>query len=1112
MKKIFLPSLLFSICFAFTTVLSADFWLKTSYPDNLIPVNNCITANGIAYFVGTDGAGIYYTDINSKSWNRILPNIDNMPIYMFCATKNNFFSASDIYIFRGDNNSKTAYIIDYFANNKEVINCMTSSANTLFVGTNTGLYKSDDSGDNWTKLNDKKQGDMNVVSVSISPSGDIYCAVDNMQVIEVLKTTDGSFWISLNDNLDKVDNKAPIYAGQNGVYLGAGNYLCYFDYNGKSWIKLSPDLGGFIKKILTDNYSNIFLLTTNGIIYFDPNLKQWIIGKSLLILYETLKDLTINSSNYLLALTEHNVYISSMTIEDFLKPPDTYLTGDLRLIDHNNNPLGNKAFGLYKNDIRIGDFTTGNDGKVNIASFNFMENDIVKVECTPARNTSNKPGKELFLNISFDVNLDNAKMTNEGLISFDTLKKVNVQDIKVNHTTIMPNLIFGIEWDAKREFLDTVASFLRRMSDYLYDVTDGQLCLGKVAIYDAGVNFNTCDVRIYAANNVWPHATVGGVFFRDRYAHMPRMFYANRHDQDSSASDYWYKFDCGNMLTTTAHELGHYFFAFWDEYVFEPPEKGNVIPSVYNYGFMKNQYGGEIIPSGSNYNSFASEMSNLERYTGYGGSDMYKWTAQWRRRGRDCWSQFELDFERTYNSIPCPIIKPIERGLSGSPSYVEGPMRNQPYGNVGQYLDVQIFDANNNSGDVNLRCTYPDHSAAAGTHCCIVTNNPDIFNNRLYQGLTASNGKMKVIGVKPGEKINVWNHTGQRSYFYETTVAAVSGYKNKNDIILEDKDIVLEQVAGDYSFVPYWKYNSNGDVDFSFLTEKIFNNSPHVIYPTSKGNFANKTFIYNAGSKIYSSILDDSLAENGFIEFTAYDEAGKYFAIPLFYSQFPFNENIRSYDGSLQLLIDSIYNTDIQNISILTSNLPTLTNGLEPDAERSGSIYSLTTFPNDFISNQPNIISINYHESDLKVMPAEWLRIFRWNTLSNLWVLVGGVVDSASKSVSVSISQSGTYGLFTLKQPNGIFETTQDSQFEFAAYPNPANANTVISFNLKESSYYTLKLYNSFGSEVLTLAENVFSGNNQKINFNTSNLSSGVYFLKLEVNGISEMKKLLIIK
>lgn len=79
-------------------------------------------------------------------------------------------------------------------------------------------------------------------------------------------------------------------------------------------------------------------------------------------------------------------------------------------------------------------------------------------------------------------------------------------------------------------------------------------------------------------------------------------------------------------------------------------------------------------------------------------------------------------------------------------------------------------------------------------------------------------------------------------------------------------------------------------------------------------------------------------------------------------------------------------------------------------------------------------------------------------------------------------------------------------------YPNPFNPNTKIVFNMPNSAFVNLKVYNILGQLVATLAERELSAGYYEYQFDATNLSSGIFFAVLKSNEYSEVKKMQLIK
>jgi hypothetical protein len=79
-------------------------------------------------------------------------------------------------------------------------------------------------------------------------------------------------------------------------------------------------------------------------------------------------------------------------------------------------------------------------------------------------------------------------------------------------------------------------------------------------------------------------------------------------------------------------------------------------------------------------------------------------------------------------------------------------------------------------------------------------------------------------------------------------------------------------------------------------------------------------------------------------------------------------------------------------------------------------------------------------------------------------------------------------------------------------YPNPFNPSTVIPFSVPVAGHVTLKVYNVNGTLVATLIDRNMTANDYTVNFQATDLASGVYFYRLVGNGFEDMKKMVLLK
>ena len=90
---------------------------------------------------------------------------------------------------------------------------------------------------------------------------------------------------------------------------------------------------------------------------------------------------------------------------------------------------------------------------------------------------------------------------------------------------------------------------------------------------------------------------------------------------------------------------------------------------------------------------------------------------------------------------------------------------------------------------------------------------------------------------------------------------------------------------------------------------------------------------------------------------------------------------------------------------------------------------------------------------------------------------------------------------FVFDSTTGVNEISNNRNYISKPYPNPASDNTSFFVNTLQGTKPRLKLFNMLGTEVkeLALSENTRSS----VKVNVSDLSSGVYFYSLIINGKS---------
>jgi hypothetical protein len=156
-------------------------------------------------------------------------------------------------------------------------------------------------------------------------------------------------------------------------------------------------------------------------------------------------------------------------------------------------------------------------------------------------------------------------------------------------------------------------------------------------------------------------------------------------------------------------------------------------------------------------------------------------------------------------------------------------------------------------------------------------------------------------------------------------------------------------------------------------------------------------------------------------------------------------------------------------------------------------------------------------------------QIERKSFSSEDWSVIGNVAGNGTSSIAHEYSfndrnlVSGIYtyrlkqidfnGNFEYHNLNGEVMIGTPTEFKLSQnYPNPFNPSTTINFDMPKEGFVSLKVFNTSGKEVASLVNETRSAGYHSVNFNASALSSGVYYYRLESNGITKTMKMALIK
>ncbi|MEM7802914.1 MAG: PT domain-containing protein, partial [Chloroflexota bacterium] len=205
----------------------------------------------------------------------------------------------------------------------------------------------------------------------------------------------------------------------------------------------------------------------------------------------------------------------------------------------------------------------------------------------------------------------------------------NIQTLEVtdDNKLLLFHLDVSLEWDARSDslFLLELEEAFKEASAILYDITEGQVALGRINLFHDKAHWGISDVVIFADNSLRPSASIGGIVSnpKDEILRDESVFENAYGPGQVRMGTVWDTFgertaDLGEEWTRAlAHELAHYLLFLPDNYIgFED----NILQPVNCPGsFMTNnsdpEYS-EFLPDDQLWSTEACQRTLAEQTTG----------------------------------------------------------------------------------------------------------------------------------------------------------------------------------------------------------------------------------------------------------------------------------------------------------------------------------------------------------------------------------------------------------------------------------------------------------------------------------------------------------------
>jgi arabinogalactan endo-1,4-beta-galactosidase len=159
-----------------------------------------------------------------------------------------------------------------------------------------------------------------------------------------------------------------------------------------------------------------------------------------------------------------------------------------------------------------------------------------------------------------------------------------------------------------------------------------------------------------------------------------------------------------------------------------------------------------------------------------------------------------------------------------------------------------------------------------------------------------------------------------------------------------------------------------------------------------------------------------------------------------------------------------------------------------------------------YLSNQPDTAKKFLSDLITKTKSVGGLGVFYWEPES--------YDNGYQLGAWNALTQEPTVALYAFSGSNvsAVSGEKKISYYDLNVYPNPFNPSTNIQYTLPYTSKTLIVIYDILGKEVTRLVDDLKKAGSYNITWSAQNISSGVYFCRMQSGNFVETKKIILLK
>lgn len=603
-------------------------------------------------------------------------------------------------------------------------------------------------------------------------------------------------------------------------------------------------------------------------------------------------------------------------------------------------------------------------------------------------------------NWAYRVTLTNLDISGVGDVHPYVVSQPGQQRLVVrnNNPLVLYNLVISVEWDATPEYLEQLTRALRSASDYLYDVSDGQMAFGRVAIYDNGSHWQDADIQVSTHNRTRPYAFVGGILSSDKSW---RIRIGRGWDRVGDSTQPW---DAPDGFRTLVHEFGHYALFLYDEYFAYLQDGENLIGEEPGpHGCTDPDHSSLTHASIMDFQYTSSELADQRVPSLW--SEWCKKTAQWQlNRNESDWDTVTRRYQDTAALSRWRLVRPADRG-----SVMAGPVAFPS--DLLPFPQIEVQNGGIDSTPRQLTVLKTDGQPySQGAQVSLDTRRAGSAVT-IDQGQTDPAGRIAILGAAAGNVVRVQTLEGDR--WAELTMGDSQSYT----AILSSAGR-LAAISG--SLNPYVSLipGSGGDT----LTVVLRGVAPgavvrSLVAPPGNASPVLTPLSYSATTGEYLGTVSFAALAPGIggVYVRGLDPAGSTVTADSNYSLLAVDlskeNDIYSPDGNLWLHLDAGA-SDAGTMYTVLMPSGSIPQPLPFGRKSIGNAYAIRFSGGRLVLDRPGVLKL-FYPPDRTGRSAD-LAIYRWDPAAETWQILGGELDTDRRSLAVAFNRAGIYALLAM--------------------------------------------------------------------------------------------------